>query len=205
MSQPVPEAAEAEPAVRPASWDVLARINPMRGRTMSAVSLTVLGVVVLAFLCLRLTRWNVTQAGRVVVAMPLGTIFRTLALVILPAVFFALFLIGPWLAGTWAGARYVAVLRQPESAERGSVLRRHRIGTPLAALVVLTLVLAALAVGANWRADRLGSYAAVSVVAFIGGLSIEFALAGPPRPWGAGQLARTVTASTSHGPARSSA
>jgi hypothetical protein len=201
MTRPVPAApedGETKKAARPASWDVLARMNPLRGRTVGALGVTVISVVLVAFLCLRLTRWNATQAGRVVVAMPLGTVFRTLALVVLPAVFFALFLLGPWLAGTWVGARYVAVRREPDSPHRRAALRRYEVGVPIASAVVIVVVLMALAIGGNWRADRLTGYAAVSVVAFAGGLGTEFALGGLPRPWTAGELFRTVTASVSH-------
>ncbi|NUS72938.1 MAG: hypothetical protein HOQ05_05970, partial [Corynebacteriales bacterium] len=160
------ESAEKSVARRPVSWEMLIRLNPVHGRAVSAVTVSVFGVVLLAVLCLRVTNWNSTQATRLFIAMPLSTVFRTMALVALPAVFVALFLLVPWLFGSFVAARYFARRRRIEMEQRWIKLRKYHIGVPLMLVVVIAVVLAGFAVGQDWPADRLFGYAAAIIVSF---------------------------------------
>lgn len=167
------------------TWEVFTRLNPVHGRAVSAVTATVVGVVILAVLCLRLTQWNSTQATRLFVAMPLSSVFRTMLLAAIPATFVALFLMVPWLVGTQVAAR---------TAGRSNRLRLHLM---ISAWLVATVsaLLALLGLVEHWPGIRLAGYGTAMIVAFVGGYGAEWSVATLKPGWRRRELVRHLAVS----------
>jgi hypothetical protein len=170
-------------------------MNPLRGRRLGALGLSILGVAFLCVLCLRLTRWNATQAARVVVAMPIGTVFRTMALVLIPTAFLAAFVIGPWLGGAWLGMRYVAITKAPPVSRRPLTPARFRLNAIGGVIAATVVVMAVLRLAGNTRWSLLGIYATVALISLAGGIITEYALSDLPQPRGVAEVYRAIRTS----------